>query len=331
MLLYGTHAVQDRAKRMRIDFDPSDRVVTVFEQAPDTGEERSYDRQRTAIGRAFMPWTDEELVAFGFAETAIGALRQLDHQDELLLLEDDLDPGDFERAFNLLAHGHPDGPQERELVEPADEPETTDEDREIERQLRDERAGARFTRFEPEFLREILAQPIEDWMVFLHPDQAAVVHRHYEGPARVRAAAGTGKTVVGLHRAAWLADQVRQRGEQPRILFTTFIKSLPPVFESLYLRMPGTRAGDVEFLHIDKLARDVCEAAGDRLVTAPRETDAAFAKAFKRHVFPGTPLHDGTRTAVSPLCRRRSGRPTRRRASRGSGRSARSGTSAGRR
>jgi len=108
----------------------------------------------------------------------------------------------------------------------------------------------------------------------------------------VRGAAGTGKTVVGLHRAAWLADQARHRGEQPRILFTTFIKSLPPVFESLYLRMPGTRAGDVEFLHIDKLARDVCKAAGDRLVTAPREIDAAFAKAFKRHVFPGTPLHE---------------------------------------
>src|SRR5688572_22589410 len=34
LLLYGTHAVQERAKRMRIDFDDVDRVVTVFEEAP---------------------------------------------------------------------------------------------------------------------------------------------------------------------------------------------------------------------------------------------------------------------------------------------------------
>jgi hypothetical protein len=292
VLLYGTHAVQDRAKRMRIDFDPTDRVVTVFEQAPDTGVEQPYERQRIQIGRAFMAWTDDELRAFGFPDVVVVDLRLLEHQDDLLELADDLGPEFFEKAFNLLAHGHPDGEQEQPEQETADEPEVTDEDREIERQLKDERAGARFTRFEPEFLEEILGQPIEDWMVFLHPDQKVVVRKDYSGPARVRGAAGTGKTVVGLHRAAWLADQARERGEQPRILFTTFIKSLPPVFESLYLRMPGTRAGDVEFIHIDKLARGVCKAAGDNLVTAPREIDAAFAKAHKRLVYPNTPLYE---------------------------------------
>jgi len=292
VLLYGTHAVQDRAKRMRIDFDPKDRVVTVFEQAPDSGVEQTYEVQRVQVGRLFMAWTDQELADFGFSEPVVANLRRLDHEDELFDLEEGLDPGEFERVFNLLTEGHPDGKQVRPEAEPAAEPEVTEDDRELERQLQDERAGARFTRFEPEFLEEILSRPIEDWMVFLHPDQKVVVQRDYSGPARVRGAAGTGKTVVGLHRAAWLAKQARDRGEQPRILFTTFIKSLPPVFESLYLRMPSARAGEVEFVHIDKLARDVCKAAGDRLVTAPREIDAAFAKAFKRQVYPGTPLHE---------------------------------------
>ena len=99
-------------------------------------------------------------------------------------------------------------------------------------------------------------------MIFLHPDQRAIVSRRFDGPARVRGAAGTGKTVVGLHRAAWLAERNREAGESKPVLFTTFIKSLPPVFESLYLRLPGTRAGEVEFVHIDRLAWQVCAAAG---------------------------------------------------------------------
>ncbi|MDO5287496.1 MAG: NERD domain-containing protein [Actinomycetia bacterium] len=46
-----------------------------------------------------------------------------------------------------------------------------------------------------------LSAPIEDWMTYLHPTQARTVCRSFNGPARVRGPAGTGKTVVGLHRA----------------------------------------------------------------------------------------------------------------------------------
>lgn len=55
---------------------------------------------------------------------------------------------------------------------------------------------------EDALLTNILAKPIEQWMAFLHPDQARLVHRSFNGPSRIRGAAGTGKTVVGLHRAA---------------------------------------------------------------------------------------------------------------------------------
>lgn len=294
VLLYGTHAVQDRAKRMRVAFDPDDRVVTIFEQAPDTGVERTYQHQRVEVGKLFMAWTDDELAALGFAQPTIAVLRRLNTDSELLALEDSLGPELFELAFNLLAFGNAEGTLTvlDEVVE-ADEPEPTDEDREIERQLEDARTGAWFTRTEPEFLAEVLNQPIEDWMIFLHPDQRAMVSRNFEGPARVRGSAGTGKTVVGLHRAAWLAERNRAAGETRPILFTTFIRSLPPVFESLYLRMPGTRAGDVEFVHIHRLASQVCAAAGDKQVTAPREIDAAFATAHKRIVYVGTPLANG--------------------------------------
>src|SRR5690606_7821411 len=137
---------------------------------------------------------------------------------------------------------------------------------------------------------EVLTRPIEDWMIFLHPDQRATVTRHYQGPARVRGAAGTGKTVVGLHRAAWLAKRNRENGVDRPVLFTTFIKSLPPVFESLYARMPDTREGEVEFVHLDRLARLVCAEAGDDVRTIPPDINAAVNEACKKTLATGSPL-----------------------------------------
>jgi len=71
-------------------------------------------------------------------------------------------------------------------------------------------------------LRRALAYPWERWMVFLHPAQREAVERSFQGPARVTGPAGTGKTVVALHRAAKLAE--RYPG-QP-LLLTSFNRFL---------------------------------------------------------------------------------------------------------
>ncbi len=61
-------------------------------------------------------------------------------------------------------------------------------------------------------------------MTFLHPAQAALVRRSFNGPSRIRGAAGTGKTLVGLHRAAYLA-----RSRPGTVLVTTLVRTLPDV------------------------------------------------------------------------------------------------------
>lgn len=71
-------------------------------------------------------------------------------------------------------------------------------------------------------LERALDSPWEKWAVFLHPEQLRYVVRNYSGPARISGSAGTGKTVVALHRAVHLA---RGRPEA-RILLTTFSKAL---------------------------------------------------------------------------------------------------------
>ena len=73
-----------------------------------------------------------------------------------------------------------------------------------------------------EELEEALAYPWEKWTIFLHPAQLGLVERNYNGPARVSGSAGTGKTVVALHRAAFLA----KFHPDTRILLTTFSDAL---------------------------------------------------------------------------------------------------------
>ena len=72
-------------------------------------------------------------------------------------------------------------------------------------------------------LRRIMAEPLEKWRVFLHPTQRKIVYKDYSGAARVLGGAGTGKTVVAMHRAKRLATEI---SNDERILFTTFTANL---------------------------------------------------------------------------------------------------------
>lgn len=72
-------------------------------------------------------------------------------------------------------------------------------------------------------LRRIMAEPLEKWRVFLHPTQRALVKKQYSGSSRVLGGAGTGKTVVAMHRAKYLASQLEKN---ECILFTTFTANL---------------------------------------------------------------------------------------------------------
>jgi superfamily I DNA/RNA helicase len=69
-----------------------------------------------------------------------------------------------------------------------------------------------------EELTQALDYPWEKWAVFLHPDQRRLVEREFNGPARVTGSAGTGKTIVALHRAMHLAEA----HPTSRVLLTTF-------------------------------------------------------------------------------------------------------------
>ena len=73
-------------------------------------------------------------------------------------------------------------------------------------------------------LSEMLNASVEKWRVFLHPSQRKLANGVKNGAVRVLGGAGTGKTVVAMHRAKWLANNVAS--EDCKVLFTTFTKNL---------------------------------------------------------------------------------------------------------
>jgi hypothetical protein len=73
-----------------------------------------------------------------------------------------------------------------------------------------------------EELARALEYPWEKWAIFLHPAQRQWVEGDYSGPARVSGSAGTGKTIVALHRAVFLA----RTHPDARVLLTTFSDTL---------------------------------------------------------------------------------------------------------
>ena len=109
-----------------------------------------------------------------------------------------------------------------------------------------------------EELARALDAPWEKWAVFLHPAQRALVERDFNGPARVTGPAGTGKTVVALHRAAYLAEN----NPSSRVLLTTFSDVLTNALQSKLRLLLGNRprlAEQIEVLPISAMARRLYE------------------------------------------------------------------------
>lgn len=152
----------------------------------------------------FFEFSDDDLLNYGVPSDWLKHVRAVTDQDGLLALIDHL-PGEASEALLELATGNrPPLPEPAvKLGNPFDHPD----------------AQRRFRVFSNvEELREALDAPWDKWTIFLHPDQRQLVERRYNGPVRVAGSAGTGKTIVALHRA------VHQAKVHPdaRVLLTTF-------------------------------------------------------------------------------------------------------------
>jgi hypothetical protein len=99
-----------------------------------------------------------------------------------------------------------------------------------------------------EELAQALDAPWDKWAVFLHPSQRDLVERNYSGPARVAGSAGTGKSVVAVHRAVRLA-----RAPHARVLLATFSDPLAAALERKVRLLAGADAGLLSRIRVASL------------------------------------------------------------------------------
>jgi hypothetical protein len=131
-------------------------------------------------------------------------------------------------------------------------------------------------------LDDLRRAPVEEWMTFLHPGQARLVRRSFSGPARIRGAAGTGKTVVALHRAAHLA-----RVTGGPVLVTSLGRTLPRVLATLMRRLAPDVADRVEFASVHGFAADLLAARGTRLDVDAEAASRIFDEVWRTHGLAG--------------------------------------------
>lgn len=171
----------------------------------------------------FSAYRDRELCRVGVPEVLLPLVRSIDSEaklDEVAAFV----PQEAAEALYMLASGFSLQEVAEILLQRAVPEEVDVSDIGAALELPDSMRRFRVVA-DAEELAAMLNAPFAQWRVFLHPSQRSIVEMDARGPVRVLGGAGTGKTVVAMHRAVRLATEVFT-GASDRILVTTFTKNL---------------------------------------------------------------------------------------------------------
>ncbi|MGH3528757.1 MAG: 3'-5' exonuclease [Pseudonocardiaceae bacterium] len=176
-------------------------------------------RQRPApeVAVQVLPFQVAELVDLGINPSVAEEAVRLTDEDDILDLAGDL-PEWQQRVLLELATGTPldeiRATYELDRPVPGDDPVAA-----VERPT----SRMQFVYIDnDDDLRRMMEGDFAAWRTYLHPKQRAVAYREtFNGPYRLAGGAGTGKTVVALHRAAFLAKR-----PSSRVLLCTFTRNL---------------------------------------------------------------------------------------------------------
>lgn len=179
----------------------------------------------------FADVPEDDLFSYGVPAAWVGSVREAT-EDTVLELADHL-PSEAAEALLDLAIGRK--PQITQPVAPDTDP---FDHPDAQRRFR--------VMSNVEELERALEYPWEKWTVFLHPAQGQLIERDYSGPARVSGSAGTGKTIVALHRAVYLA----RANSDARVLLTTFSEALANALRTKLRRLVSNQPRIAERLEI---------------------------------------------------------------------------------
>lgn len=265
LLLWVDHHddAYDWARRRKCDVNTNTGAIQVYSVEDQVAE--PIDGQ--AEHGLFDHVSDDELIALGVPRLKLTETRAIRTKADFYSKRDGFPPDAYE-GLEFIANGFPPDEVLRDLFDyrpSSDETPQDSEDFAAALQTASSLKSFAVVEGEDELL-QMLAAPLERWRVFLHPTQRKLVTRQFNGPARVTGGAGTGKTVVAMHRAKFLAEQSSARS---RILFTTFTTNLAQdIHENLRKICSTETLKKIEVTHMDAwVSRFLREAGYDfRLV-----------------------------------------------------------------
>lgn len=219
----------------------------------ETGNVQVYDMRPDAAGdsgesgvKLFSMVSDDNLIKIGLPAGLIPFVRSIDDANALFQAKASMPPDAYE-GLEWLANGIP----IEEVLELYGLPDKkAAEDGNFADALKTSRSQSAFCVVEGEAeLLRMMAEPLEKWRVFLHPAQRKLIERSYSGPCRILGGAGTGKTVVAMHRAKWLASHT---SANEKILFTTFTANLAgDIKDNLRKICSIDELRKIEVIHLD--------------------------------------------------------------------------------
>jgi Txe/YoeB family toxin of Txe-Axe toxin-antitoxin module len=206
----------------------------------------------------FGSFSDAELISLGIPGPLLSHVRAIQNEHELDRLERILPREAFEAAF-MLAAGYSVEEARMELgIAHQASVDTSDFAAAVERDST-KRQFVIIT--DAAEMEKLLAAPLEQWRIFLHPSQRRLVEARTSGPVRLLGSAGTGKTVVAMHRAVWLVRNTCMQGQ--KVLFTTFTKNLAADIASNLKKLCSREEWErIEVVNLDAWSRRFLEKQG---------------------------------------------------------------------
>lgn len=240
----------DWAKNRVCDVNPHLGILQVYQLQEEVVAEKKETEEKAAA--LFDGIRDRELLRLGVPERQVPIVRSIMNEGDLSRLQDTF-PSDVYAALTWLAQGESLEEVMSVLAQYGVEESQDVDTEDITKALAHPISQQKF-QVDPseEELLKMFSAPLEKWRVFLHPAQRKLVERSWNGPVRVLGGAGTGKTVVAMHRAKWLAEHLETEGDS-KILFTTFTRNLAADIEvNLRKIISPERMKRVEVVNLDR-------------------------------------------------------------------------------
>lgn len=198
----------------------------------------------------FSDFDDSQLMAIGVPESQLNLIKSLQDLNELGDAEKYLPSDAFENLFYLA-----EGVNIEILIAEINDGKVLSKD--TEEQINSFNNKRSFVEVDDELMAEIINGELSKWQVFLHPSQRKLVESNFKGSVKVTGGAGTGKTVVALHRLKHLSQEI-SINDSRKILFTTFTNSLTANLTTLIKKLSIDNS-KFNLINIDSLVRDLAK------------------------------------------------------------------------